>query len=219
MGALETVQRRKLSVDDFHRMGEVGILGEDDRVELIDGEMIEMAPIGSRHMAKVNRLSRMLGLAVQQAAIVSTQNPIGLPPRNEPQPDITLLKPRIDDYEAGTPGAADVLLVVEVADTTLAYDRDIKIPVVCTARNPGSLVVRYRGRRPHDSPRSRSQRISARFHAEEQRRGFTAAATARQGRSNRSLAVGRTASRRSSSAFNLPPSPAPAAQISRMPPA
>jgi Uma2 family endonuclease len=129
MGALETVNRRKLSLDEFHRMGAAGILKEDDRIELIDGEMIEMAPIGTRHLSKVNRLQRMLSLAVGNDAIVSTQNPIALPPDNEPQPDIALLKPRSDDYEGRLPGATDALLVIEVADTTLAYDRDIKIPV------------------------------------------------------------------------------------------
>ncbi len=129
MGALENVQRRKLSLDEFHRMGAAGILKEDDRVELIDGEMIEMAPIGTRHLAKVNRLARMLSLAAGQEAIVSTQTPIALPPQNEPQPDIALLKPRADDYEGNMPGAADVLLIIEVSDATLAYDRDVKIPI------------------------------------------------------------------------------------------
>jgi len=129
MGALETVHRRRLSVEEFHRIGAAGILVEDDRIELIDGDMIEMAPIGTMHLAKVNRLSRMLSLAVRQEAIVSTQNPIALPPQNEPQPDIALLMARVDDYEKSLPTAADVLLIIEVADTTLAYDRDIKIPV------------------------------------------------------------------------------------------
>lgn len=129
MGVLETVHRRKLSLDEFHRMGAAGILGEDDRVELIDGEMIEMAPIGTRHLSMVNRLTRMLSLAVGREAIVSPQNPIALPPQTEPQPDVALLKPRADDYAGKLPGAADLNLVIEVADTTLAYDRDIKIPL------------------------------------------------------------------------------------------
>ncbi|MPZ41908.1 MAG: Uma2 family endonuclease [Betaproteobacteria bacterium] len=129
MGALDTFPRRKLSVADFHRMGEAGILGEDDRIELIDGEMMQMAPIGVVHASKVNRLNRMLLRAVGNAANVSVQNPIALPPRDEPQPDIALLKPRADDYMGGLPSATDVLLVVEVADTTLRYDRDIKVPL------------------------------------------------------------------------------------------
>jgi Uma2 family endonuclease len=129
MGALETVQRRKLSVSDFHRMGEAGILGEDDRIELIDGEMIEMAPIGVLHASVVNELSQMLNATLGRAAIVSVQNPITLPPLNEPQPDIAVLKPRTDKYRHALPSAADVLLVIEVADTTLRYDREIKMPL------------------------------------------------------------------------------------------
>jgi Uma2 family endonuclease len=129
MSEAAPLERIKWRVADFHKMVETGVLSEDDRVELIDGEMIEMAPIGRRHLAKVNRLSRILGLAVGERAIVSTQNPIALPPRNEPQPDIALLRPHPDDYESGLPTAADVLLVIEVADTTLAYDRDVKMPI------------------------------------------------------------------------------------------
>jgi Uma2 family endonuclease len=129
MGALETLQRRKLSVSDFHRMGEAGILGEDDRIELIDGEKIERAPIGSLHASKVNLLSRTLHLAVGDDASISVQNPIALPPRDEPQPDIVLLRPRTDYYRDSLPSAADILLLIEVADTTLRYDREIKMPL------------------------------------------------------------------------------------------
>jgi Uma2 family endonuclease len=127
MGAPATIPRRKLSISDYHRMGEAGILREDDRIELIHGELIEMAPIGSRHMATVTRLTHVLIAAVGSNAIVSTQNPISLPPDSEPQPDIALLKPRNDYYAESLPGPADVLLLIEVADTTLAYDRDVKL--------------------------------------------------------------------------------------------
>ena len=129
MGAPLTVPRRLLSIAEFHRIGEAGVLGEGDRIELVEGEMIEMAPIGSRHLAKVNRLARLLSVAVGEHAIVSVQNPIALPPHNEPQPDIALLKPRLDDYESALPTTDDILLVVEVADTTLNYDRDAKLPI------------------------------------------------------------------------------------------
>jgi Uma2 family endonuclease len=129
MGAPLTVPRRLLTVDQYHKMGEAGVLGEDDRVELIEGELIEMAAIGSRHMAKVNRLARLLIRAVGDQAIVSVQNPISLPPHNEPEPDIVLLRPRSDDYAAQLPSAQDVLLVIEIADTTMAYDRDVKLSI------------------------------------------------------------------------------------------
>lgn len=129
MGALDSVHRRKLSLEEFHRLGAVGILSEDDRIELIDGEMIEMAPIGAPHALMVSRLSRMLNLAVGQDSIVWTQNPIALPSHSEPQPDLALLRPPEDRYRHSLPSAADVLLVVEVADTTLSYDRDVKVPL------------------------------------------------------------------------------------------
>ena len=129
MGAPLTVPRRLLSIAEFHLIGEAGVLGEDDRIELVEGEMIEMAPIGSRHLAKVNRLARLFSAAVGEHAIVSVQNPIALPPHNEPQPDIALLKPRLDDYESALPTTDDILLIVEVADTTLNYDRDAKLPI------------------------------------------------------------------------------------------
>ena len=136
MGAPATVPRRKLSLTDFHRMGEAGILREDDRIELIYGELIEMAPIGSRHASYVSRLTHLLNEAVGSAAIVWTQNPVALPPDSEPQPDIALLKPSGDFYRAALPGPADVLLIIEVADTTLAYDRNVKLPLYAQYRIP-----------------------------------------------------------------------------------
>ena len=129
MGAPLTIPRRLLTLDEYHTIGTAGVLKEDDRIELIEGEMIEMAPIGSRHLAKVNRLARLLSQCIGDQAIVSVQNPIALPPHNEPQPDLALLKPRADDYEGKLPSAEDILLVIEVADTTLAYDRDAKMPI------------------------------------------------------------------------------------------
>ena len=128
MSAVFIPKRYKLSIEDYHKLGEVGILDEDSRVELIEGDLIEMAPIGVPHMRCVNRLNRMLVAAVGEAAIVSTQNPVTLPPRSEPQPDFALLKPSAEN--AGrVPHPEDVLLVVEVADTTLAYDRRTKLPL------------------------------------------------------------------------------------------
>ena len=109
-------------------MGAAGILHEDDRIELIEGELISMAPIGGTHLRLVNVLSRILGREAGDTAVVSTQNPVVLPPNSEPQPDIVLLPPdfaRRNDV----PSARDVLLVIEVADTTLVYDRDVKVPL------------------------------------------------------------------------------------------
>ena len=129
MGAPLSIPRRLLTVDEYHAIGTAGVLKEDDRIELIEGELIEMAPIGSRHVAKVNWLARLLSQHVGDHAIVSVQNPVALPPHSEPQPDIALLKPRADYYEGKLPGPEDILLVIEVSDTTLAYDRDSKMPI------------------------------------------------------------------------------------------
>lgn len=140
-------RRHALSVEDFRRMGDAGILSEDDRVELIEGELIDMAPIGSKHAGVVTRLARLLMRAVGDAAVVSVQNPLFLPPRSEPQPDILLLKPRADDYVASLPTAADVLLLIEVADTSLSYDRDIKLPLYARHGVAESWLFDIEGRR------------------------------------------------------------------------
>ncbi len=118
-----------ISVNDYQKMAETGILNETARVELIAGEIIDMAPIGSRHAAMVNRLMRLLVNATANAAIVSVQNPIVLGDYSEPEPDIALLKPKANDYEDALPTAQDILLLIEVADSTLLYDRQIKAPL------------------------------------------------------------------------------------------
>src|SRR5687767_3229793 len=110
--------RHKLSIHDYHQMGKAGILGENNRVELIDGELIDMAPIGSLHASVVSTLSMWFARNVGELAIVSTQNPIGLPPDNELQPDIALLRPRPDRYRDALPTAAEVMLLIEVSDKT-----------------------------------------------------------------------------------------------------
>ncbi len=107
-------------------MGEVGILTERDRVELIEGELIAMSPIGSEHAGTVNALNRLLVQAVGERGVVAVQNPVRLDDLSEPQPDFAVLRPRADDYRRATPRSVDVLLIVEVADTSLAYDRDVK---------------------------------------------------------------------------------------------
>jgi Uma2 family endonuclease len=121
-------ERWRFTVDAFRRLAEAGILTEDDRVELVDGELVRMSPIGDRHMAAVNRCNRLFSRTVGDRALVSVQNPVDLDPYNEPQPDLALLRPRDDDYARGKPGPPDLLLVVEVADTSLAYDRQTKLP-------------------------------------------------------------------------------------------
>ena len=121
--------RRKFTVTQYHQMVEAGILTEDDRVELIKGEIIEMTPIGRRHAACVARLAQLLSIRLGQRAIIWPQNPIELDDTSEPQPDVTLLQARPDFYESGHPQPQDILLLIEVADTTVESDRQIKIPL------------------------------------------------------------------------------------------
>ncbi len=120
------VTRRPITVADYHRMGEVGILSERDRVELIEGELVAMSPIGSYHHGTVNQLTHALVHAVGERAIVSVQGPVRLDDFSEPEPDFALLKPRPDFYRDAHAQPADVLLLIEVADTSLNYDRAVK---------------------------------------------------------------------------------------------
>ena len=135
--------RRRFTVYEYHRMGEAGILHEDDRVELIEGELVEMAAIGTRHFACVNRLNRLILGAVGDEAIVSVQNPVRLDEYTEPQPDVTVIRPR--DYRLSLPGPEDVLLLIEVSDTTLAYDRGVKLPLYARAGIQEVWIVNLSG--------------------------------------------------------------------------
>jgi Uma2 family endonuclease len=123
------LSRRPFTVDEYHRMGEAGILSGTDRVELIEGAIVTMSPMGATHYAITYRLDAALKAAVGSRAMVFVQGPVRLGSHSEPEPDIAVLRRSPDDYERELPGAADVLLVVEVADTTLARDRDVKAPL------------------------------------------------------------------------------------------
>ena len=121
--------RKRFSVDDYYRMAEAGILREREAVELIDGDIVTMSPIGPRHAACVSSGTRALVLAAGESAIVQPQGPVRLDGFNEPQPDLLLLRPRSDFYASRHAGPDDVLLVIEVADSSLRYDRDVKAPL------------------------------------------------------------------------------------------
>jgi len=125
--------RRKFTVDQYHKMVDSGILKEDDRVELIRGEIIEMSPIGTKHAACVNRLVNLLVQLLGKRAIVAAQNPVVLNNNSEPQPDVALLKPRNDFYATAHPQPQDIFLLIEVADSTILYDREEKIPLYAEA--------------------------------------------------------------------------------------
>jgi Uma2 family endonuclease len=125
--AAELVKYR-FTVKDYHRMTDAGIFHEDDRVELLEGQIIEMAPIGPGHAGGVNRLlNAFLPIQAARQAIVSVQNPIRLGEHSEPQPDLALLKPRADFYARGHPVPQDVLLAVEVMESSANYDREVKV--------------------------------------------------------------------------------------------
>jgi Uma2 family endonuclease len=135
------IARRHFNVTEYYRMTEAGILSESDRVELIDGEVIEMSPIGSRHAACVDRLNQALSLFAGKNLIVRVQNPIRLNEYAELQPDLCLLQPRADFYAQAHPIAADARLVVEVADSSIKFDREVKLPLYAQASVPEVWIV------------------------------------------------------------------------------
>lgn len=122
-----TLLRRKFTVEQYHQMVEAGILSEDDRVELIRGEIIEMSPIGRRHAANVKRINALFMMRLGQSVTIGVQDPIQLDNNSEPQPDISILRRRGDFYLSGHPQPQDILLLIEVADTTIETDREVKI--------------------------------------------------------------------------------------------
>jgi Uma2 family endonuclease len=152
----ELVTRHRLTVEDYHQMAAAGILGPDNRVELIAGEVLDMSPIGSLHAALVAALNDYLSRFAAGRLTVWSQNPIHLGDSSEPQPDIALVKPRPDFYAAAHPGPADTLLIVEVAESSLAYDLGIKVPLYARHGIPEVWVIdaatrtthRFRGPRP-----------------------------------------------------------------------
>lgn len=135
------VLRRLFTVEEYHRIAQAGILGEDDRAELIDGEIVEMAPIGARHAAVVARLTQLFSEQVERRAIVWIQNPIRLGGYSEPQPDVSVLQPQEDFYASAHPGPEDILLIVEVAEASAEYDREVKVPLYARFRIPEVWLV------------------------------------------------------------------------------
>lgn len=133
--------RRQFTRADYHRMVEAGILGEDDRVELIEGAILEMSPIGRRHLASVDRCTRLFVRGLGEGAIVRVQGSIVLGDRSEPEPDLVLLRPRDDFYASDDATFQDVLLIVEVADSSIQYDRQVKAPLYARSGVPELWIV------------------------------------------------------------------------------
>ena len=135
---LTQTRQRLFSVDDYYAMAEAGILAPDERVELLDGEIIKMAPIGGRHANCVGQLTDLMS-AVGRRALVWVQNPVRLDTGSEPQPDLMLIKRR--GYSSAHPGPGDVLLLIEVSDTTIDLDRSDKLPLYARVGIPEVWIV------------------------------------------------------------------------------
>jgi Uma2 family endonuclease len=160
--------RHRFDVDAYYKMAEAGILNRDDRVELIDGEIIDQEPITSAHAAIGRRLLRLFAQAAADGIVlISARNPLRLDAFDEPEPDLMLLRPRADDYGASHPGAADVLLLVEVSDSSLAYDRGRKLALYAKFGVPEVWIVAVAGsavefhRRPQDGAYASTGRLTA----------------------------------------------------------
>jgi Uma2 family endonuclease len=138
------ISRRLFTVHEYHRMVEAGILCEDDRVELIRGEILEMSPIGPRHSAAVLRANNKLTRLVGDRAIVGVQGSIRLDEYDEPQPDIYLLRPKDDFYASGHAGPSDIFLIVEMADSSLEYDRTVKMQLYAETGIPEYWIADIR---------------------------------------------------------------------------
>jgi len=133
--------RRRFTVEEYHHMARTGILTEEDRVELIEGEIIQCAPIGQRHAACVAQLTRRLIETLGDRAVLWPQNPLRLPRDTEPHPDVVLLRRRRDDYFRYPARPDDVLLLIEVADASYRYDRCVKLPLYARAGVPEVWII------------------------------------------------------------------------------
>lgn len=135
------IARHRISVEDYYRMGEAGVFAPDARVELIEGDVIDMAPIGSPHAGTVTLLTRIFYSTIGDKAVVSVQNPVRLGPYSEPEPDLAVLRTRPDFYRGSHPTPEDVFLVIEVADTSLPLDRDVKVPLYAKSGIPEVWLI------------------------------------------------------------------------------
>ncbi|MEG5171728.1 Uma2 family endonuclease [Microcoleus sp. B3-D7] len=124
---------KRFTIAEYHRLTELGFFGEDDRVELINGELLKMAAKGTAHETCRRRLLRELSAIVAERATLQCQSPIVLPTNSEPEPDFSLVQNRPDDYLSSHPCPGDILLLIEVADSSLSYDKQVKLPLYAEA--------------------------------------------------------------------------------------
>ena len=135
------VARRRFTVEEYHDLVRAGVLSEDDRVELLAGEIVQMSPISSRHAGCVDWLTMKFSQQLGDKARIRVQNPVRLGPYSEPEPDVALLKPRDDFYTRSHPEPSDVLLIIEVSETSLEVDRDVKLPLYAEAGIPEVWLI------------------------------------------------------------------------------
>lgn len=145
----ESLPRHRITVEEYHRMAEAGLLAPDARVELLEGEIFDMPPIGDDHKGVVNLLTHLFVRAVGEQAIVQVQNPVRLGLYSEPEPDLALLAPRADFYRTSPTRAEDVLLLIEVSDTTLRHDLRKKVPLYARHEIPEVWIVDLPGGQLH----------------------------------------------------------------------
>jgi Uma2 family endonuclease len=161
--ALDMPKKRLFTRKEYHAMGKAGILGHQERVELLEGEIIAMSPAGDRHSACVVRLNRVFaGLNIANRTLVSVQSPVVTSPTSEPEPDFMLLTFRDDLYDFGKPRPRDVLLLIEVADSSLDYDRGIKLPYYASLGIPEVWISNLRDDRieAHTEPTPQGYRAT-----------------------------------------------------------
>ncbi len=144
-----TLARQLFTVNDYYKMAETGILAADDKVELLDGEVVQMSPAGSYHASVVDFLNRFFNRQTQVDAIVRVQSPIRLDDYSEPEPDLALLRLKDDFYQSLHPKASDVFLLVEVADSSLEKDMFVKIPLYAKTGIPEVWIVDLTARVVH----------------------------------------------------------------------
>lgn len=140
-GQSSTIKKYLFTVDDYHRMGEAGIIAEDEKVELLQGEIVEISPIKSPHAGTVKLLNRLFNSRIGDNYIIAVQDPVRLDEYSEPEPYLSVLNFREDMYILSHPIAADTLLVIEVADTSLTIDREIKMPLYAAAGVPEAWII------------------------------------------------------------------------------
>lgn len=161
------VTRHRFNAEEYHKMAEAGVFSEDDRVELIEGEIVEMTPIGWRHVRCVSNLNMLLARYAEGRYVVSVQNPITVDEHGEPQPDLALVR----EMPVGRlPGPKEILLVVEVSETTLSYDSNVKLPLYARASIPEAWIVDLQGEtvEVHTDPRPSGYTKTSRYNPEDQ---------------------------------------------------